>query len=178
LPGTIEFAFTDSADHGAFCRETVRIRFVGNNAFWEPKTRVCGRRSQSFPPDQGQIYPVNGTLNDVRNCQVSAGRFPKMSCDNGERKTLRQRQDEPFAMRLTTQSQGSFSGGTLKLATKVVEDRTLADGTKQNVTFTQNYEFRFAPGKCEFRKIKRVRLVDGRDRSSVAMNPGSCRVIG
>lgn len=177
LPQVIEFGFTISPEHGRVCVQRVRISFVGNNALWEPLWRQCGRTRVQRPPGEGHLYTISGRSTERVHCNVGAGRYPKMTCDSGETKTLGERTDQPYSVDRVTTNQGSFSQGRLVLAADVTEARVLSDGRAYDVRSQHRYEFQFSAGACTFAKIYSKRVEDGSDVSPVSQQPGQCQVI-
>ena len=182
LPGHFQFGEKRLSADGNVCTFLSDVTVQGEFVLVAPLKRDCTTLTQEFSAAEGYIFPLNGKDERPRDCLVAKGESPVMTCSDGEKSTMRGfTAKEPLRIESTISHSAQWTGSRLMISLDDFESRfTMAGGSgakTQKVRLVYYLEFSFAGGQCVLEKIKRSRLVNGRNQSIVSVEGLGCKII-
>lgn len=182
LPGHFQFGEKRLSADGNLCIHLSDVTIQGEFVLVAPLKRDCTTLTEEFSAAEGYIFPLNGKDEHSRECLVPKGDSPVMTCSDGETSTMRGfTAKEPLRIVGTISHAAQRSGPRLVISLDDFETRyTMAggSGTKpQKVRLVYYLEFSFSGGQCVLEKIKRSRLVNGRNQAIISVESLGCKII-
>ena len=182
LPRQFQYRQERLMADGNTCIDLIEAKIQGDFVLLAPLTGDCTNRTDEFAADEGFVFPLNGKDQHSRDCRIPKGENPVMTCSDGEVSTVRAfTAIEPFSLDSTISHSASWNGSRLAISQDDFQTRfTMAGGSgtkplKERLVYY--LEFSFSGNQCVLEKVKRSRIVNGRNQVIASVEGLSCAVV-
>ena len=182
LPTHFQFRETRRLLDGQNCVVLLDVKVVGSSVLLARLKEDCDNKSQVFSGDEGFIFALNETRKGPRTCAIAAGVSPKMTCSDGEIRTLLGLETtEPLRVDANLSRTASWQDSRLVLDLENAETRFTVQGGSgkkpQKIVLRLHLEFSFSGPSCRFEKVTRTRTLNGKRVNPVIVAPLDCQVL-